>query len=123
MSLESLNADDDEITPSMSSRSTVHEIQLSCEHRDEGNIVAWSAFLYGLAVTSPFNFITMTLPFYAKRMPDYPIEYIVTFAVNGIMVLVVLICLAEPRIASHSVKINLSIFISGVLTLLLPFLI
>ena len=53
-------------------------------------------------------------------MPDYPIDYIVTFAVNGVMVLVVFICLAQPKLASHAVKINLSIFISGFLTLIMP---
>jgi len=39
-------------------------------------------------------------------MPDYPIDYIVTFAVNGL--------------SSHAVKINLSLLIAGLLTLLLP---
>lgn len=53
-------------------------------------------------------------------MPDYPISYIVTFAVNGVMVLVVLICLVKPRIAPHAIKINLSLFISGLVTLMLP---
>ena len=39
------------------------------------------------------------------------------------MVLVVFICLAKPRLATHAVKINLSLFISGFLTFLLPILI
>ena len=53
-------------------------------------------------------------------MPDYPISYFVTFAVNGVMVIVVFISLAKPQIARHSIKINLSLFISGFLTLILP---
>ena len=53
-------------------------------------------------------------------MPDYPISYVVTFAVNGVMVLVVIVSLAKPHLASHSIKINLSIFLSGLLTLILP---
>lgn len=39
------------------------------------------------------------------------------------MVLVVFICLAQPKLASHAVKINMALFISGLLTLLLPILI
>ncbi len=54
-------------------------------------------------------------------MPDYPISYVVTFAVNGVMVLVVFVSLANPKIARHSFKINLSLFCSGLLTLGLPF--
>ena len=53
-------------------------------------------------------------------MPDYPIDYIVTFAVNGVMVLVVFVCRAQPRLSSHAVKINLSLLIAGLITLLLP---
>lgn len=89
-------------------------------YQDEGNIVALASFFYGMAVTSPFNFITFQLTFFERKMPDYPFSYIVTFAVNGVMVLVVLLCLAVPRIASHSVKINLALFISGLLTLFMP---
>ena len=43
-----------------------------------------------------------------------------SFAVNGVMVFVVFICLAVPRIAPHSIKINLSIFLAALLTILLP---
>ena len=86
--VKSLNSDDDEVIDRI--------LPESCLLEDEGNVVAWSAFLYGLAMTAPFNFITLTLPFFASKMPNYPIEYIVTFAVNGIMVLVVLVCLANP---------------------------
>ena len=101
-------------------RSTVLEFQKDCPYVDQGSIAAWSAFLYGVAVTSPYNFITLTLPFFEDQMPDYPISYVVTFAVNGVMVLVVIVSLAKPHLASHSIKINLSIFLSGLLTLILP---
>lgn len=100
----------------------MEQVRESCVHKDENNVVAWAAFLYGMAVTSPFNFITLTLPFFESMMPDYPITYVVTFAVNGVMVIVVLVCLAAPGMASHPVKINLSLFIAGALTLFLPFL-
>ena len=53
-------------------------------------------------------------------MPDFPITFVVSFAVNGVMVVVVLICLAKPRLASHPIKINLALFLSGLLTLLVP---
>ena len=36
----------------------------TCPYTDKGNRVSWVAFLYGLAVTTPFNFIILTLPFY-----------------------------------------------------------
>jgi len=53
-------------------------------------------------------------------MPDYPITFVATFAVNGVMVLVVLISLAAPTLLPHGIKINVSLFLSGLLTLLLP---
>ena len=77
-------------------QSTIGEFAQACPFKDDGNIVAWCSFLYGLAVTNPYNFITFSLPFLAEKMPDYPIAYVVTFAVNGVMVLVVLVCLAWP---------------------------
>ena len=75
-------------------RSTVLEIRQACPYEDSGNVVAWAAFLYGFAVTTPFNFITFTLSYFDEQMPDYPIDYVVSFAVNGVMVIVILICLA-----------------------------
>ena len=53
-------------------------------------------------------------------MPDYPITYVVSFAVNGVMVIVVLLCLIWPQVGSHNVKIHISIFLSGLLTLFIP---
>ena len=53
-------------------------------------------------------------------MPDYPITFVATFAVNGVMVVIVFICLAAPTLSTHAVKINLSLFLSGVLSLLIP---
>jgi len=44
--------------------STLRATQENCEHKDEKGIVAWASFAYGVAVTAPFNFITLTLPFF-----------------------------------------------------------
>ena len=82
--------------------------------------MAWASFLYGVAVTTPFNFITLTLAYYDARMGTYPIDFVVTFAVNGVMVIVVFACLSKPRIASHAKMVNFSLLLAGVFTLLLP---
>ena len=95
-------------------------MQDDCPFTDTKNIVACTAFLYGVAVTSPYNFILLSLPYIQGQMPDYPITFVATFAVNGVMVFVVFICLALPNMLSHAIKINLSLFFSGLLTLLLP---
>ena len=50
---------------------------------------------------SPFNAILSTLDFYEAAMPDYPISFVASFAVDGIMVFVVLFCIAYPEVGSH----------------------
>ena len=99
---------------------TMAEIRQMCPTKDSNNVGAYLAFLYGFAVVSPYNFIILTLPYLSGVMPDYPIEYVVTFAVNGVMVLVIIFSLAKPQIGSHATKINLSILVAALLTLLLP---
>ena len=74
-------------------------------------------------MTTPFNFITLTLSFYDERITNYPLDFIVTFAVNGAMVVVVFFCLAKPGIARHTIMINLAILLAGFFTLLLPFVV
>ena len=56
-------------------------------------------------------------------MPDYPITFVASFAVNGVMVLIVFLSLTFPTLSTHAIKINLSLFISGVLALMIPVLV
>ena len=56
-------------------------------------------------------------------MPDYPITFVASFAVNGVMVLIVFLSLTFPTLSTHAIKINLSLFLSGVLALMIPLLV
>ena len=89
---------------------------------DKKDVVFWVSFFYGLAVMTPFNSILSTLDFYENAMPDYPISFVVSFAINGIMVIVVLACIAYPEVGSHQVKVNLMFLVTSGIMLSLPFL-
>lgn len=43
---------------------------------------------------APWNAIISSLDFFTAATPNYPINFVISFAINGIMVLVVLICIA-----------------------------
>ena len=89
---------------------------------DKKDVVYWVSFLYGLACLTPSNAILSTLDFYEAAMPNYPISFVVSFAINGVMVLVVLICIVFPEVGTHSVKVSLMILFTSVQMILMPFL-
>jgi hypothetical protein len=87
---------------------------------DTGNHIYWVSFIYGLSIIAPWNAILSTLDFFAASTPDYPITFVVSFAVNGVMVLIVLLCIAYSDRGSHILKINITFFVTAVLLVLLP---
>ena len=89
---------------------------------DRRNTVFWIAFVYGVATMSPFNAVLSTLDFFEEAMPDYPIAFVVSFAINGIMVVVVMACIAYPEVGSHGAKISLMFLITSVILVAIPFI-
>lgn len=61
---------------------------------DSNNRIYWVSFVYGLAMMAPWNAVLSTLDFFEAATPNYPISFVVTFAINGVMVVVVLFCIA-----------------------------
>jgi hypothetical protein len=78
------------------------------------------SFVYGVAVLAPWNAVLSTLDFFTASTPNYPISFVVSFAINGVMVVVVLLCIAYPEKGTHCVKVNLTFFLTGLCLILLP---
>lgn len=73
-----------------------------------------------MAILAPFNAILSTLDFFDAQTPNYPINFVVSFAINGVMVFVVLICIAYSEVGSNGVKINLMFALTAMLLMILP---
>jgi hypothetical protein len=43
---------------------------------------------------APFNAILSTLDFYETYMPGWHIDYVVSFAINGVMIFAVVLCIS-----------------------------
>lgn len=78
------------------------------------------SFVYGMAILAPWNAVLSTLDFFDNETPDYPINFVISFAINGVMVIVVLLCIAYSEIGSNGFKINFMFFITGIILILLP---
>ena len=83
----------------------------------------WVSFLYGMAILAPFNAVLSTLDFFSAETPDYPISFVISFAINGVMVIVVLFCIAYSELGSNKVKINLMFALTALLLIVLPLLV
>ena len=90
------------------------------ELTDDGNHIYWVSFIYGIAILAPWNAILSTLDFFAYSMPNYPIQFVVSFAINGVMVIVVLLSIAYQEYGSHALKINGVFCATSLLLILLP---
>ena len=73
-----------------------------------------------MAILAPFNAVLSTLDFFSAETPNYPISFVISFAINGIMVIVVLLCIAYSEIGSNKVKINIVFALTAVLLIALP---
>lgn len=87
---------------------------------DNGDHIYWVSFIYGLSIIAPWNAILSTLDFFAASTPDYPITFVVSFAINGVMVVVVLLCIAYSDRGTHAAKINMTFLLTALLLVLLP---
>jgi len=77
--------------------------------------------VYGVCIIAPWNAILSTLEFFVVSMPNYPISFVVSFAINGIVVFVVLICMAYSEKGSHALKVNFIFAVTAIVLLLVPF--
>lgn len=91
--------------------------------KDINNIVYRVSFIYGLAILAPFNAILSTLDFFESETPNYPITFIISFAINGVMVIVVLLCIAYSEIGSNKIKINLIFALTALLLFAIPIIV
>ena len=91
--------------------------------KDVNNTVYWISFLYGAAILAPFNAILSTLDFFESQTPNYPITFVISFAINGVMVVVVLLCIAYSEVGSNKIKINLMFGLTALLLVLIPILV
>lgn len=73
-----------------------------------------------MAILAPFNAILSTLDFFETETPNYPITFVISFAVNGVMVIVVLLCIAYSEVGTNKFKINLTFALTAVLLLVIP---
>ena len=89
--------------------------------KDRKGTVFWISLVYGVAVMSPFNAVLSTLDFFEDAMPGYPISFVVSFAINGIMVFVVMVCIAYPEKGSHGVKISLMFLVTSAILVAIPY--
>jgi hypothetical protein len=89
--------------------------------KDHHNSIYWVCLIYGLAVLAPFNAVLSTQDFFAAKMPGYPIEFVLSFAINGVIFLVVIIAIAYPEKGSHGWKINTMFGLTSLILVLIPF--
>ena len=88
--------------------------------KDHRNCIYWVCLIYGLAVMAPFNAVLSTQDFFAQRMPGYPIEFVLSFAINGVIFFVILFVIAYPERGSHGWKLNVMFGLTSMILLLIP---
>ena len=72
---------------------------------------------------TPWNTILSSLDFFTQEMPNYPISFVISFAVNGVMVLVILVAIAFSEYGSHATKVNLMFFLTAITLVMIPFVV
>jgi hypothetical protein len=90
---------------------------------DTGNKIYWVTFVYGVATLAPWNAVLSTLDFLSTSMPNYPISFVISFAINGVMILVVILCIAYQEVGSHALKVNFVFVVTALLLIVIPFLV
>ena len=76
-----------------------------------------------MAILAPFNAVLSTLDFFTGETPNYPISFVISFAINGVMVIVVLLCIAYSELGSNKAKINLMFALTAMLLCVLPLIV
>ena len=69
----------------------------------------------------PWNCVVSTVPFYAASLPNTNIVYMISFAMNGVMALVTILCVIFADPAKHrALKINFMFLVAGIFLMFLP---
>jgi hypothetical protein len=76
----------------------IEEPQNNGPPEDKHNIIYWSCFVYGMVMLIPWNCVVSTVPFYESSLPNTNIVYMISFAMNGVMAIVTILCVifADP---------------------------
>jgi hypothetical protein len=59
---------------------------------DKYNLIYFTMMVYGVAMLAPWNAVLSTMHFYKEELPGTNIDFMIAFAMNGIMIFVVLAC-------------------------------
>jgi hypothetical protein len=60
--------------------------------KDLKNVIYWTCFVYGFAMLISWNAVLSTMPFFEEELPGTNIIYMISFAMNGVMVGVCILC-------------------------------
>lgn len=83
-----------------------------------------TALIYGIAMLAPWNVVLSSLPFYDESLPDTNIDVVIAFAMNGLMIFVVILCVIFANSATNRpIKINLILLIMGVIVIFVPLIV
>ena len=77
--------------------------------------------MYGIAVLTPFNAVLSTFDYFSLYIPaQWHIDFVISFEIEGIGVLAILLCIAYADKGAHWLKINISFLLQAILLLILP---
>ena len=92
---------------------------------DKNNLIYFSVMLYGVAMLAPWNAVLSTMNFYIQELPDTNIDFMIAFAMNGIMIFVVLACVffTKDKLAYRYVRVNLVFLITAFVMVSIPIIV
>jgi len=91
---------------------------------DKGDRILMTSFIYGIAMLAPWNAVLSTMPFYIFELPGSNIDVVIAFAMNGIMIFIVVVCVIFANSAANRfIKINLILLIIALLMVFVPIIV
>ena len=91
---------------------------------DKGNRIYITSFIYGIAMLAPWNGVLSTMSFFVNALPGTNIDFMISFAMNGIMIFIVILCVIFADSAAYRfVKINFILMITGILLVFVPLIV
>ena len=91
------------------------------EPRDKYNIIYLVYFIYGFGTLMSFNGVLSTLDFFNEKMPKDNPNFIVTFGFNLLIVFMIGFLILFGEQVAFKYKMNLTMFLSIPLVILLPY--
>jgi hypothetical protein len=89
---------------------------------DKYNLIYFTMMVYGVAMLAPWNAVLSTMHFYKEELPGTNIDFMIAFAMNGIMIFVVLACVffTKDKLANRFLKVNMVFLVTSVVMVLVP---